>query len=462
MLPTNIPLLELPEQGINVLEPGIHGPLLADLQGNIIKSHGRDFSVLLFLRWRIDQLAAARQWLASFASHWITSALQQFEESRRYREFGEPGSVFGSFFLSRIGYEVLGFRGAAIPSDQPFRMGMRHDELARSLGDPPVSAWEQGYQEPCHALLELADDDLVRLLQTANLICQDLRGCAEILHREDGFTLRNEKGQTIEHFGYRDGISQPLFASSDIQKLREAGVSFDRWDPRAPLSLVLVRDPNGRHEHSFGSYLVLRKLEQNVRRFNADVRQLADTLAIPPDQAGALAVGRFKDGTPVTGSAEAGRPGENDFDYSDDAVGSRCPFHAHVRKSNPRGESARVMGLSVDEERNHRIVRRAMSYGTNQPGDEPETGSGLLFLCYQANIENQFNFIQSRWVNAANFLEVGTGPDPLVGQPAGTQQWPLRWGERQKRSYGFNLWVALKGGDYFFAPSISSLLALAP
>jgi deferrochelatase/peroxidase EfeB len=71
-----------------------------------------------------------------------------------------------------------------------------------------VSSWEKGYQEPCHALLELADDDLVRLLQTANLICQNLRGCAEILHREDGFTLRNEKGQTIEHFGYRDGISQ--------------------------------------------------------------------------------------------------------------------------------------------------------------------------------------------------------------------------------------------------------------
>ena len=130
MLPTTNPLLELPEQGINVLQPGIHGPLLADLQGNIIKSHGRDFSVLLFLRWRPDQLAAARHWLASFASQWITSALQQFEEGRRYREFGEPGSVFGSFFLSRIGYEALGFSGAAIPSDQPFRMGMRHDELA--------------------------------------------------------------------------------------------------------------------------------------------------------------------------------------------------------------------------------------------------------------------------------------------------------------------------------------------
>lgn len=455
-------LLQLPEQGINVLDPGSHLPLLADLQGNIIKSHGRDYSVLLFLRWRPEQVEAARAWIASFASRWITSALQQFEESRRYREFGEPGSVFGSFFLSRIGYEALGFSGASIPGDQPFRMGMRHDELARSLGDPAVCSWETGYKEPCHALLQLADDDLVRLLQTTNLICQDLRGCAEIMHREDGFTLRNEKGQTIEHFGYRDGISQPLFASSDLQKLREAGVSFDRWDPRAPLSLVLDKDPNGRDTYSYGSYLVLRKLEQNVRRFNEDVRQLAETLAIAPDQAGALAIGRFQDGTPVAASDMPGLPGDNNFDYSDDAIGSRCPFHAHVRKTNPRGESARAMGLSADEERNHRIVRRAMSYGTNRAGEEPETGSGLLFLCYQANIENQFNFIQSRWSNAANFLNVGTGPDPLIGQPAGTQQWPTQWGERQSKSYGFNLWVTLKGGDYFFAPSISSLLGLAP
>ena len=127
-------LLQLPEQGINVLDPGVHTPLLADLQGNIIKSHGRDYSVLLFLRWRPEQLEAARVWIAGFANRWVTSALQQLEECRRFREFGEPGSVFGSFFLTRSGYEALGFKASAIPSDQPFRMGMRHDELAAMLG----------------------------------------------------------------------------------------------------------------------------------------------------------------------------------------------------------------------------------------------------------------------------------------------------------------------------------------
>ena len=86
----------------------------------------------------------------------------------------------------------------------------------------------------------------------------------------------------------------------------------------------------------------------------------------------------------------------------------------------------------------------------------------MLFLCFQASIENQFNFIQIRWANAHNFVHVGTGPDPLIGQPEGHQNWPLAWGETEKREFGFKLWVQLKGGEYLFAPSISFLRSLAP
>jgi deferrochelatase/peroxidase EfeB len=152
----------------------------------------------------------------------------------------------------------------------------------------------------------------------------------------------------------------------------------------------------------------------------------------------------------------------NDFNFGSDPQGSRCPFHAHVRKTNPRGDTVREFNVSDEEERGHRIVRRAISYGNHRLGEEPEKDSGLLFLCFQADIENQFNFMQSRWANAVNFLRVGTGPDPLVGQPEGKQKWPLRWGEAETRDYGFKLWVFMKGGEYLFAPSISFLLSLAP
>lgn len=431
--------------GLDGLNPGPYADLLADVQGNILKSHGRDHSVLLFVRWRPEQTEAARRWIAAFARRWVTSAARQFDEARHYRQTGEPGPVFGSVAISRQGYEALGFTGVSLPTDVPFRMGMQHDELAADLHDPPVAEWEPGYRQPCHALISLADDDRERLWHTVDDLSTDLTSFAEILQRENGFVLRNELGQAIEHFGYVDGLSQPLFASHDLQRRREAGERFDRWDPRAPLNLVLHRDPNGGTADSFGSYLVVRKLEQNVRRFNADVRALAERLNIDPALAGALTVGRFKDGTPLS---EADHPaGEtcNDFNFAADPDGRRCPFQAHVRKTNPRGDTVREAGVSDDEERGHRLVRRAVSYGSDRPDDEPETGSGLLFLCYQASIANQFQFMQSRWANPPHFVRVGTGTDPLVGQAGGPPPW-----------------VVLKGGAYLFAPSLSFLRSLAP
>lgn len=453
----------LPPGGIDGAKPGRFETLLQDLQGNIIKSHGREYSVFLFVRLRGNRLNEARQWMASFADQWITSASQQFEEARLYRETGEIGGVFGSLFLSRRGYEALGIRGSRLPADQPFRMGMQHDELAAALGDPPVEDWEPGFQQACDAVVSLADDDIIRLLQNVNLISQDLRGCAEILHREDGFVLRNSQGQAIEHFGYADGVSQPLFASHDIDRLLQHQDDFQHWDPRAPLSLALVRDPNGSTPDSYGSYLVIRKLEQNVHLFNEDVRRLAKTLDVDHAQAGAYVVGRFQDGTPVSESSASKEMKmiDNDFNFNSDPQGTRCPFHAHVRKTNPRGDTVREFNVSDEEERGHRIVRRAVSYGSHHLADEPEKDSGLLFLCFQANIENQFNFMQIRWANAANFIRVGTGPDPLVGQPEGDQKWPLRWGEPEFRNYRFTLWVSMKGGEYLFAPSISFFRSLA-
>jgi Dyp-type peroxidase family len=459
---TSQELTSLSEEGIDLYDLGPYADLMSDLQGNIIKSHGRDHSVLLFVRWRHECLAEARRWIAAFAERSITSAAMQFEEAKRFRESGAPGQVFGSLYLSRLGYEALGFSGAQLPADQPFRMGMQHDELAASLGDPPSVHWERGYQQPCHAMISLADDDLILLLQMVNRLSQDLRNCAEILHREDVFVLRNEHGQAIEHFGYVDGVSQPLFTLQDIQRERQLAGSPERWDSMAPLSLVLVKDPNGRLADSCGSYLVVRKLEQNVKQFNQAIRHLAQVLNTDADRAGALVMGRFQNGTPISESGEPTGETRNNFNFSADPEGRRCPFHAHVRKTNPRGDTVREFNMSDGEERSHRIVRRAMSYGSHRPQEEPESDSGLLFLCFQANIENQFNFIQTRWANATNFLRVGVGADPLIGQPSGKQHWPTHWGGGETREFNFPLPVSMKGGEYFFAPSISFLRSLAP
>lgn len=455
-------LKNLPETGIDPENPGKYQALLEDLQGNILKGHGRDHSVHLFLQWKPDKIAEAKQWIKNFTQTYVTSAKLQADEALCYRQNGTRGSVFANFFLTCEGYEALGFDPFDIPKDQPFTMGMKNEQIRGFLGDPVIKDWEEGYQNAIHSLILIADDDVIDLLQEVNQITQKLRKVADIIHREDGFILRNKAGQIIEHFGFVDGVSQPLFIKRDIVNAQINNCDFSKWDPRSPLNLILVKDPNGKTKDSYGSYLVYRKLEQNVKAFRQDQQQLAQTLNIKEELAGAYVVGRFPDGTPVTKSdipSYALTP-TNNFNYDEDIEATKCPFHAHIRKTNPRGDTVRRANVSFEEEKGHQITRRAVSYGENNPANEPETGSGLLFLCFQADIENQFNFIQSRWANPVHFVKVGVGPDPLIGQPQGNQNWAKKWGESETEKYPFKLWVKMKGGEYFFAPSLSFLLNL--
>ncbi len=470
---TNEMLETTPEEGIDPQNPGEYKTLLEDLQGNILRGHGRDHSVHLFVQFKPDQTVAAKQWIHNFARTHVTSAQQQSDEGQRYRDEGAKGTVFSNFFLSRTGYEYLGFERWQIPGDQSFRAGMKDPEVRAKLLDPEVEKWDPGFQADIHALVLMADDDVVDLLQEVNRVTQKLRQVAEIVHREDGFILRNEDRQIIEHFGFVDGLSQPLFLRRDIRRARDES-DFSKWDPRAPLSLVLAKDDNGQTEDSYGSYFVYRKLEQNVALWRDDERKLAEKLGISREFAGALAMGRFPDGTPVTLSDRAMRRGApiNNFNFkdSDDTDGSRCPFHAHIRKTNPRGDTGQVQSApseaeALGVERRHRITRRGISYGENDPSQEPASGSGLLFLCCQADIGGQFEFIQSAWANQPNFVQVGVGLDPAIGQPFLTdekkgQQWPKKWGEADRERFLFKLWAFLKGGGYFFAPSISCLQSL--
>jgi Dyp-type peroxidase family len=461
-------LKKLPEDGIDPENPGKYQALLEDLQGNILKGHGRDYNVDLFLQFKPNQTKSAKQWIQSFAQNYLKSAKKQSDEAVRYRQEKISGGLFANFFLSRRGYEYLEIEPFQIPSDNPFRQGMKNNNIRVSLGDPEVNKWENGFQGQIHALLLMADDDIIALLQAVNKMMQQLRQVADIIHREDGFILRNKAGQIIEHFGFVDGVSQPLFLKRDIISARIKDCGFNKWDSRASLDIILVKDPNGKTEDSYGSYLVYRKLEQNVKAFRKDQEELAKTLKMKDDLAGALIIGRFYDGTPVTLSdipTYSTNP-SNNFNYDSDNAATKCPFHAHIRKMNPRGDTGKIESSPGSDdasgvERKHPIARRSVSYGNNNPTEEPETDSGLLFLCFQSNIENQFNFMQTRWANSKNFVQVNVGPDPLIGQPPGTQKWPTNWGQPETVAYGFKLWVNMKGGEYFFTPSISFLKNIA-
>ena len=148
---------------------------------------------------------------------------------------------------------------------------------------------------------------------------------------------------------------------------------------------------------AFGSYSVFRKLEQDVKGFKQAEAKLATELGLQGEfweRAGAMLVGRFEDGTPVQLDDEEGLINNavlNNFDYETDKASKR-PFHAHIRKVNPRSG---LLNGGMAAAKEHIMARRGITYGTrdDNPNDgqvynKPEGGVGLLFMSYQASIKS--------------------------------------------------------------------------
>jgi len=159
------------------------------------------------------------------------------------------------------------------------------------------------------------------------------------------------------------------------------------------------------------------------------------------DFAAAQLIGRHKDGTPLTSSKRPNAKVDiHNFGYDKDKDGLKCPFHAHVRKSNPR----------TDNYENYRIVRRSMLY---EEGDK----KGLLFMSFQRDLEWQFEDLTQRMIYNVDPFNKEAGKDALLGPEFNYSrfQFPKEWGKNKKIQASLHKrLVTFKGGLYFFAPSI--------
>lgn len=462
--------------------------MLSQLQGNILKGHGRTRTAHVFLRIKRGRASEARVFLRQYAADKLMSAAQQLAAAAIIKIEG-PGSTnplvkrpFTTIVLSAAGYKALEIPPEETPADAAFLDGLKN--RGAQLNDPPKTQWHVGYRGQLHVMILIAgkadsdtsDTSSMVELELIDLVAQAPKKAITFVGMERGRVYENQHGEGVEHFGFVDGRSQPLLLEEDVDKEPADATGAFIWNPAFPLSQVLAKDPAVTDPNIFGAYFVFRKLEQNVKGFIAaeeSLQKKLTTLAAnigkiyPPDFAGAALMGRFRDGTPVTAQNQDGMhtPVPNNFDYASDMQGLKCPFHAHIRKTNPRGDTFRLFGApenGVGGERSRIMARRGIIYGkrkqiAGQFRDRPASRVGLLFMAYQGDIGEQFEFTQAQWSNNQGFVKGNNGVDPIIGQ-GGTLAQTHRAGyddaTAPKLPEFFADFVTLKGGEYFFAPSL--------
>jgi Dyp-type peroxidase family len=356
---------------------------------------------------------------------------------------------------------------------------MNDAERSKVLGDD-TSAWIFGgpQHEEIHAVLMLYARTEPSL---ASLVARhegDLAAAgARVLRRDEGRLFPDNH----EHFGFHDGISQPL-VSGGPRRLR------NRETPLAPGELLLgyvdaygettpSPAPRGFDFGRNGTFVVYRVLRQDVAAFWTAMYDRArprpgesvDDAAV---RLGASLVGRWPGGAPlaVHPDRDVARDGSlNDFGYArEDGGGFKCPFGAHVRRANPRDMLAPSAKESLVEVGRHRLFRRGRPYGP--PLASPRSTwrvddgieRGLVFIALCASLRRQFEFIQQTWVQSPKFAGLYDERDPMIGtSPDSVRRFTLQAEPVRRCLVDLPSFVSVRGGAYFFMPGLRALAWLS-
>jgi len=378
------------------------------------------------------------------------------EEKRR-----DGNLVVAALGFTWRGYQQMGFVDCKDRFSLEFQQGFAsrsQDITGRGMEEWDTDQWDprNGY----HALLILAagrekDGKPIGealLKERKEKISDILRDVADITWLK-GKILRKQMGKAneamlahkpIEHFGFTDGVSQPELLTWGEVKEVATPLRNSCWVRGAAPSLVLIREPICREQEQseFGSYMAFLNIEQHVDLFNQAAQALAEKLGIDVVEAKELIIGRKQNGEPLACAAGAD---VNDFDHKTDATGAKWPFACHTRKMNSRQPG----------QEHHRIVRRGVTYTDGKL-------QGTYFQCFQADLQEQFEFLFKRWGNFRSQPQKGCGVDPLVGvDPNHPQQWPkpgVKNGDVPETT-GFTIsqLTTIRGGEYFYFPSIPFL-----
>jgi Dyp-type peroxidase family len=462
----------------------IEHPRWADMQGLVLSAYPH-MDRAQYLIFTVRDAAAARRWLARLLEE------KRFTPAIKHRSAGADGpspmlhggeahgnvnvALTAEGLVALCGNSASGslddlagqLRGFSYPFVEGIAGRAHRSRILGNTGDSAPDTWEWGGPDtPVHVLLMLfapTDDGLRRLIADASPPAQAMIERTPRLPA----TLSIKEAERREHFGFTDGISQPILAGTpdaerfpDSPHLTALGEFVLGYADQ--INSNTAPPPLGRCDNfgDDGSYLVLAQYEQDVEGF----WQFMDDAtcargAVETGAAECLAekiVGRRRDGTALVPYVNRE---DNDFDFSEDPFGYGCPLGSHVRRSNPRD-------FSAGSANRHRILRRGRSYGPRVPDREPTTAKrGLFFMCLNADIERQFEFIQQNWTNNPGFAGLSHERDPLVGDHTaaaiGRPVFTVPSLPAPARIDGLPRFVRVRGAQYFFLPGIDGLRSLA-
>lgn len=515
---------------------------MKEIQGLAVPGFLKPHMTLLGVRYADGQvLSNFKSFLAGLAGE-VSTAEQTLENRRAFRRLRAAEKVrypqdAPSLVLTAIAFTAKGLNrltpGARDIQSEAFQQGLP----ARSalLGDPSdasaeghPSRWVVGASgAELDALLVVAGDERARVDERAEKLRKKLRALgAEVAYDENGDIRPDLPGH--EHFGFDDGVSQPGVrgrASAAPNDFVEDRYIDPRQTPEAWLyglpgqDLVwpgefvlgypgtspdpLVPGPTAPLTPGWtrnGTFLVFRRLRQDVSLFWRTMREEAERLSALPgfecmthEALAARIVGRWPSGAPVNrvpdgDDVELGKNklANNNFRFDSDSfalplkgrwkdkfpmakadpAGITCPWAAHIRKLNVRDSGSDMGGRDATYTR--RVFRTGIPFGRPLADpfaeqDDEKDNRGLLFLCVQSSIESQFEFLTARWMGDPSRPKTPAGHDILIGQNAAAGE------DRERRCviFGEGLqqaqlstkaeWVIPTGGGYFFLPSIRAL-----
>ncbi|MFM8331768.1 MAG: Dyp-type peroxidase [Candidatus Methylumidiphilus sp.] len=515
---------------------------LLDIQGNVLRAYGRfgyPVSRYVFLNIRDSELG--RNFVGDITKM-VTTAVEWGEGPNKVKaphctyniaftyqglkELGLPRSSLIGFsreFVSgmKARKDILGDDGPSSPENwDPIWVGNREERekdihIFISLNAKLPNFLEEGYA----ALLAVIDKYAAGVV-----ILRGHRGDnGELLEYQDGSIVMALDPQTNklvptakEHFGYTDGISDPVFEGVPYDENRVNGRGKQMEDgswaplatgefllghvdeakeyPPAPEPILLSRN---------GTYMVYRKLHENVGTFEAYLDEQGKKYPGGKELLAAKFVGRWRDnGAPLVKAPDADAKAKFDaefaaaneqqkdnllsgFTYDDDMSGAKCPFSSHIRRINPRASlqmthepgdppgSLKVIKGAFDTPgalaNRRRLLRRGLPYGRVTDRTSDKGNHGIIIMMINADIERQFEFVQQQWINYGNDFRASNDKEIILGNHSADEKYASKavlQVDPNSDDAPYILakiprFVETRGGDYFFVPSMTALRMIA-